>query len=360
MLLKLVQFWFPKLNGDAMLIHIDGFDSYKDSADAGIEYLLSGTNTGLTTNGGRFGGGGISIDIGGYSECKRFFSPLTQLWVGFGIKISGTFNPSPGGNLISFISSAGAEFSISYFPGTLTLWRGFTAGTNVATISTTIDLNTWHWIEFFYSYGTSAGSVQIWVDGIQIGSTYVGNTTNSAGGSINCIAINDSTSNGTTRHFSGIIDDLYILDATQGSNTTRLGDCRVETLVPASNGTTNNGTPSAGSNWQCVNEAQWNTTNYVTITGNSGQEELYNLTSLTSSQYVVYGIRNMAIAEKLDAGPSMLKTVTVSNGSENDSSGIPTLTNWARQYSILETDPHTSAMWTANAINSMQVGVKVA
>jgi hypothetical protein len=109
-----------------------------------------------------------------------------------------------------------------------------------------------------------------------------------------------------------------------------------------------------------VDEAQYNTSDYVTITGASGQEELYTIGALSSSAYVVSGVRMMAIDQKLDAGPSFLKMVAVSSGSEVDSAGIPTLTSWARQYAILDSDPHTSAAWTAAAVNAAQYGVKVA
>ena len=85
------------------------------------------------------------------------------------------------------------------------------------------------------------------------------------------------------------------------------------------------------------------------------------MSNLTSSAYVVYGARAMAISQKSDAGPSLLRLVAVSGGTEGDSAGIPTLCgSWSRQYSIYETDPHTSAAWTAAAVNAMQAGVKVA
>ena len=157
----------------------------------------------------------------------------------------------------------------------------------------------------------------------------------------------------------GTLDDLYILDATQGANTTRLGDCRIATLLPTANAGPNNGTPSAGAAYACVSEARWNTTDYVTLTNTTGQEELYSMGSLPMTPTAVFGVRVLSIADKSDSGAAGFYPAVKSGGVEGDATGVPILTTWARQYGIFETDPSTSAAWTASAVNAMACGVKV-
>lgn len=337
------------------IVHMDGFDSYASLADLNQEYPSNNSSfVAVSLTGGRYGGGGVIL-TNSAAWISRTFSPLAELWCGYAVNISSTYASSPGGYLAQFLGGAGAEFSVTYYVGTLKFTRGTASGTLVGTYSVTISTGAWHWLEVRYKYSATVGVCEVWLDGVQL-ATYSGNTTLNSSGSVNQFQIG-----GATYWINGYIDDLYILDATQGANTTRLGDSRIETLVPTANGATNNGAASAGANYACVNDATWNTTNYVTIPGTTGQTELYEMSDLTSSAYVVYGARAMAISQKSDAGPSLLKLVAVSGGTESDSAGIPTLCgSWSRQYAIYETDPHTSAAWTASAVNAVQAGVKVA
>ena len=477
---------------------MDGFDSYTTLADLSTEYVSSPYT--FSTTGGRYGGGapsvGVSLALG------KFISPLTELWCGFAMYP--TAFGTTAATLLSISGGSGKEFAVVYNGGAIKFYRGTGNDTLVQTTAVTaISLNTWHWMEFRYKYHASTGVCEVWCDGVQLAS-YSGNTTSSGSGSVSFILIGSTI--GNSYNWSGAVDDLYILDATTGSNTTRLGDSRIETLLPTGNGAANNGTcagsipfsfstattlntgvsdlsmspaiaapytgtlsgvavnvsaavssgafsaaiyDSAGNNvlatatplsamaagwntftfvtplsvtagtqyrialwqntsyavyvsatggnwvwkavtytgtfptnpgpstsenpvnfswvyspvvqnWSYVNDFQWDVTGYVTITGTSNQEELYTIGALSSAAYVVSGVRLVAIDQKLDAGPSLLKMVAVSSGSEGASAGIPTLTSWSRQYAILETDPHTSAAWTAAAVNAAQYGVKVA
>ena len=333
-----------------MLVHFDGFDSYAVAADLALEYSIGGSPA-FTTSGGRFGGGAVSLS--GQSFSKALAASTTEIWVGFAGKFS-TY--STHGTICTFVSAAGTEVVLEALPssGFLLHTQGY-SGTIIATslIPANFFSNIWHWIEVRYKYGTSAGVFEVWCDGVQYMS-FTGNTTGYGGGSITSVVIGSGFGSVT-----GYFDDLYIIDvAAGGANTTRLGDCRIATLVPTGN-STNQGTPSSGSAYTCVNEAQYNTSNYITFSPYSaGLIEDYTLGSLPSTPTAIYGMRVLAIGNKSDAGSAGFFPYLSSGGTAAQGAVTPLSTSWGHAFGIFETNPHTSAAWTTSAINAMICGVK--
>jgi hypothetical protein len=343
------------------IVHMDGFDSYVNVADLGVEYTMySSSNVAVNTSAGRFGASGLVFNSTSGSGIGRYIASTTQVWVGYAANLT-AFN-SLNSVLFHVYGTAGAECTVTYYNGILKVVRGTGSGTVVGTYSVTISTGVWHWFEFHYTYGTSSGVCEVWMDGVQL-CAFSGNTTNAGSGSIAAVAIGCGTPSGSGLYgFTGTVDDLYIIDvAAGGANTTRLGDSKIETLVPTSNAGPNDGTASAGSNYQCVDDATLDTADYVTITNTTGQEELYGVGALSSSPYAIFATRAVLVSTKVDAGPAFIKPVVVSGGTEVDGVAQPVLyPSWARQYTIYETDPHTSAAWTMSALNAAKVGAKVA
>jgi len=337
-----------------MLIHLDGFDSYTNLADFSTEYSNAGGYFSISY--GRFGGGcwyAQGSGNGGYFS--RSISNTTQIWTGFSVYFP---NGQIQGNQVTFYSPSGQEFGLGISGQSIYFYKTGVGLQTTILPANTIRANMWNFIEFYYSYGTTTGNSQVWLNGVEIAS-FTGNTANVGGNYINAIIYGFEQPSSIAAFF-GYIDDLYIIDATQGSNTTRLGDCRIGTIVPASNASPNNGTPSSGAAYSCVNEAQYNTTNYVTLTNATGQEELYNMTALPSTPTTVFGMRVLAVTDKSDAGAAFIYPICVSSSVEADGSSQAVSTSWARQYSIIENDPHISAAWTASSIAVVQCGAKVA
>jgi hypothetical protein len=329
-----------------MLVHLDGFDSYSVVADLALEYTYSVSS--FSTSTGRFGGGAI---YNGY--ITKNITPTTELWTGFACKwLSGGLYS----DIITFTGGAGIEAVITALNGGIQLRLGSRGGTVVASCACPQNFiaSMWHWFEVRYKYGTSAGVVEIWLDGVQL-LTYTGNVSSAAGGSISQIQYCN-----TSNSVIGYLDDLYIIDvAAGGANTTRLGDCRIGTLVPTSNASPNQATPSTGSAYTCVDEAQWNTSDYVTFTSYSaGKVEAYGMSSLPSTPTAIYGVRVLAIGDKSDAGSAGFYPYIASGGSSALGAGQPLSTSWGHIYSIFEIDPHTSAAWATAAVNAMACGVQ--
>jgi hypothetical protein len=159
----------------------------------------------------------------------------------------------------------------------------------------------------------------------------------------------------------GYYDDWYILNTQGSTNTTRLGDSRIETLLPNSDAGPNNGTPSTGSSHYAMIDAAQNNggSNYITIANTSGQEELFGENSLSRSPSTVFAVKVLNIVKKTDAGNCNGNSIIVSNGVSSIANSTPLLTSFSSTVGIFETDPNTSSAWTTSGVNASNAGFKI-
>ena len=235
-----------------MLVHIDGFDSYSTGSDLAFQYTSTSFPT-VGTNLGRFGQGAITSNSYRNYITKIFSAPVTEIWTGFALNLSGNSTQYV---ILSIVSNSGIETTLNYNTTTnvIAAYRG-DATTQIGTSAVTPLNNTgWHYIEFHYKISSSVGIVEVWVDDRVIFTNTGQNTTQYANTSFTSIWLGGDGNNAVAATF----DDWYVLDPTQGAfNTTRLGDSRIQTLRPASDAGPNNGTPSTGSaHYAMVNAPQ--------------------------------------------------------------------------------------------------------
>ena len=153
-------------------------------------------------------------------------------------------------------------------------------------------------------------------------------------------------------------DDLYIIDTSGSVNNDFLGDCKVVTIYPSANGTTNSWTASTGSNYQCVDEAQHNTdTDYVS-SSTATQLDLYAMGDITGG--TVLGIRVVNVARKDDAG-TRTAVQAVRTGSTNYFAGSAYSVgdNYTYYGNIWENNPNTTSPWSSSEINGMEAGIRL-
>jgi hypothetical protein len=338
------------------LLHMDGFDSYSVLADLGFEYsAFTGT---LSTTGGRYGGGAYQADDSdGKRLIKILASTYTELWQGCAVKHTGA--GAQQGTVFNFTSSFGAEVQITYDPSTNTwsAYRGDRA-TSLGTYAGMLNATSWHWVEARCVFSPTVGVVELWIDGVRVINLTAQNTRqNGSATGFNQVILGDVS----THHTLKVFDDWYVLDTSGSVNNARLGECRINTLVPTSDASPNNGTRSTGaSNFSCVDEAQNNTTDYVDLTNTSGQTELYGMSDLSVTPTAIYAVRNVVQAQKTDVDALSLSAIIKSNTTTATGTAV-VQTNGAYVHTlqIQEVDPDTSAAWTFSGINAMLCGVKV-
>jgi hypothetical protein len=353
---------------------MDGFDTYNSATDLTIAYFTvtgdsGGDNTnsiGFSTTAGRFGGGAVNFSNQDNMFLKSFQNPLTNIWIGnaFNIQTSSSQNSL----FYNYLSIYGYEAQITFnsSTGLWAIWLGndtfITNPTNppIAQGNYSITNNSWHWIETQYKIGYLTGSSQLWVDGIQVWN--VSNVTTNSSIATTFYSIIFGSNQSATACVVGYFDDLYIIDSTDGGyNTTRLGDCRIETLLPSSDAGPNDGTPLSGSShYAMVNEAQNNSGNtYVTLSGIPGQEEVYGTTQLSSIPEYIFGVRVVNVVEKTDGGITYGNAVCRSGNVTVYGNTQPILSGYFPQFGIFELDPNVSNVWTYSTVNAADVGFSV-
>jgi hypothetical protein len=329
----------------------DGFDLYNNQTDISMAYVsVAGA---VATTGGRFGAGAWQANNYGIT---RAISGITELWTGFAVNTSSTSNQDKA--VLQFGSTVGVEGLVTYNPatGAWKVWNG-SENTLLGTATQMLAAG-WHWVDAHFKLSATVGVMEVWIDNVQLINVTGANTIHNSGVTqVTTVQIGD---NGGGGGLNAYIDDWIINDLSGSINNGRVGDSRIETLVPTSDAGTNNATPSTGtSHYAVVDEPQFDVTDYLTMPNTSGDKEVFGHGALVSTPAIVHAVSIKMVSQKSDAGAYSLEPLVVSNTTEGDGSSQALTTSWGIQSSVFEADPHTSAAWTYANVNSASIGYKV-
>lgn len=215
----------------------------------------------------------------------------------------------------------------------------------------------------YYALGLTAkadptnGFVSFYVDGVQV-LTYTGNT----GSAISGFYFGGDSGGG----MGSLADDFYVDDAV-GEADVAPSSPRFVLLLPNGAGSYTNWTPSAGSNYQNVDDAGANdgdsTFNYATA---SGAKDAYAVTNTTAgvtvpAGHIVRAVTVGAIVRKTDAGFDSQIKLGIRDGSGNESVGSATTLPTSYTY---RRNRHTTAAgggaWSEAAVDNTQIVVESA
>jgi hypothetical protein len=225
---------------------------------------------------------------------------------------------------------------------------GITSGLGLLT-------DVWYYLEIDITFGdATAGSVEVFINDSSVLSLTSIDTRATAGE--NCGSVGLKANSSSPRVF----DDLYILDDQGTDQTTRIGPCFVETVFPDANGTTNNFTPSAGSNYQNVDEGDspdgdttYNSSSTVT------HKDLYGHAALTGSIDTVYAVMPRSYVRVSEAGGRGVKNVARSNVTEVDGTERFIDQSYVYVDEVYENDPNGGGAWTESSVNAAEFGIKI-
>ena len=307
--------------------------------------IVTGRNSGSA---GQFlgSGSGATLAFAGIPQGDRII-------FGFAFKVpSGTMgvdfariNDTGGTTHLIYSISATGIISVTRNSVSLT---GATGTTNLTT-------GIWYYLEFEQIISDTVGEIHCYLDGIQEFSTASNlDTQNGGTGIIN--AFTPTSNNNRTIQ----VDDIYIRSATAGETqkTSFLGDVRVSGLLPTGAGNSAQFTPSAGSNYQNVDD--------TAADGDSTYNESSTLNHIDSfvfadlpSTGTVYAVQSQVMARKTDAGTRSVASVY--RISSTNYVGIDNTLSVDYNYEIdlKELSPATAAAWTVSEINSAEFGYKL-
>lgn len=334
------------------LLFIDGFDHYA-SADVAKKWT---SNTGCTIAATGRRTSGSLVALGGNSAAKTYAAASTLI---AGVALSLSVLPTSARSILSLTDVGTAQVSVRLnLDGTLSVMRGPSSGTVLATSASALAAGSFNYIELKATIHNTAGAYELRVNGVAVvGPTTSANTRNTANASANGVLLGWDGNPGTA---TVTYDDFYICDGTGSTNNTFLGDVRIDTLFPTGDGASSAFTPSTGTtHWSLVDEAAVNTTDYVDGIS-AGDRDLYTFPALTTlATSTVYGVQVCNAALKDDAGSRSIAAVARSSSTNVDGTAAGLSTSQLVFAQVFETDS-ASAAWTQTSVNAAQFGVKVA
>lgn len=152
--------------------------------------------------------------------------------------------------------------------------------------------------------------------------------------------------------------EAYFTDTEQSTgNTLTITTVWSETLRPNGVGTNTQWIPSAGANYECVNEVTPdNDTSYVSTTGNNNHDS-YNLQDHVTGSGTISNVRVYVRAKSLTAG-YILRLAVVIGGVEYEGADITLTDAYADYYEDWAQNPATLAAWTWTEIDALEAGFR--
>jgi len=213
---------------------------------------------------------------------------------------------------------------------------------------------TWHVLEVKLYIHASAGTVEVKLDGVQI-LNLTGQDT-----------LEGSNAYGKEIVFHGVHDDLntwfdciWILDnAGDAPQNDFLGGCRVDVIRPSGAGADADFTPSAGSNYENVDDIYPDDDSTYNESGTVNHQDSYALPSL-STGHTIFGVKSSACIKKTDAGAKGAKILTRVNGTYYKSDEVSPTTDYKIYSKVYQDNPDDSAAWEEADITGMEIGAEV-
>lgn len=341
------------------LLFMDGFDAgdwalkWPIQLNGNIAVPSSSTTTRFGVGRSMYTPGGNG---GGYSGVRRILSTsFGTFYMGFAF-MTEHMACNRAMVVLTGDNAATPHLSLSFsdVSGALQLRIGNYSTVLATSAASIITTSVWRYIEIKGVISDTVGTCEIRVDGEEV-INYSGDTRN--GGTtatIDSIAIQAAAYGSSYRYY---YDDLYLCDGSGPAPYNNfLGDVRVQTLAPNGAGSSTQFTPSAGANFETVDELPYSTTDYVE-SNTAGHKDLYTLSNISTSNFV-FAIGNNVIAKKADAGTGQIRSVMKSGLTTVTGATVVLGSSDSVVSDLRVTDPDTSTGWTASGVNALESGME--
>ncbi len=337
------------------LLWVDGFENYGTSngstpSPSGVlarQYTVGNENY-IDIEEGRLGNG-HSIELG-YSNSYIKTPVLTTndtLIVGFAFQPRSNYSF----DVIRLYDDATEGMGLTYNGGRLSVIRG---GTLLEIADFYFSVNSWYWIEFKVKCNDSTGIYELRVGETVVASDTGVDTKAGSNDYHNIVKLIGGSSIRISR-----FDDFYVCDGAGAVNNDFLGNVSVTTLFPDGIGNSSDFTPSAGNNYENVDEQLIDDDTTYNESSTASHKDTYTYDNV-SALVNIKGLQIDTLCRETDVTSYSLKTPIRSNGTDyDDSAQAIGTTDYVFKRRIAELDPDTSAAWLAAAINAAEFGIKV-
>jgi hypothetical protein len=345
------------------LLFMDGFDHYSAPGGGNTPskwdgYDQYGAGGGTAAGSGRIGGNAMTVGNGGKPNgFYRDYPNTTTMIVGVGVyfpSVPSTYSGGGGVNMLMLRDVGTTQVYLSVNGSNkFVVYRG--DGTLLGTGTATLAAATWYYVELKVLFSDTVGTVDLRVNGNSDISETGKDTKQSANAYCNRVYFGSPGPNDS--HYV-LIDDHYVCDTTGAVNNDFLGDVRVETLRPSGAGTTTDWTPSAGSNYQNVDDTTPNGDTDYNKSKTAGAIDTYAMGDLATASGTVYGVQYLEYVRKDNAGSRTAAPVARIGGTDYAGTTQSVGDTYAYLREVKETSPATSSAWTVSEINGMEYGIK--
>ncbi len=337
------------------VVYMDSFSGYSTQAIFQMLWATSSSGAPGAQGSGRFGGDSRAINpTNAYYECPAQDTYI----VSFAMYLNGV-NTSGSQALFYFQDGSTRHISVNIVLGKLTVWRGDeNSGTQLAQSTRALRAGLWYHIQMKVKIDNSAGTVEIRVDGSASNAKGIPSTTgldtqNGGSAQITRVYLNTHT-NTVDAYFT----DFLLLDTTGGHADTFPGDNKLTIRFPTGAGTHTQFTPSAGSNYQNVDDPTPDGDATYNHDSTVGHKDSFTHTSLAVSGSII-GVKHNFMHRKDDAGLREAASLCVSGGTDYTGTTVTCGSSYFMDWELYELDPDTSLPWVPADLDSAEFGLEV-
>lgn len=354
------------------LLFMDSFDAYA-TADLLEKWTASaaggtGSAVSIGASSGRRGSQGLRWVTGtgtssatlGYVTRGAAATGATAI-MGFAVSMSGPTG-AQGITLCEVRDSVTAQVCLRLNPGgTLSVLRGTqVTGTVLGTSGVALATGTFAYVEWKVLIANAGGTVDVWINGASVLSLTGLDTQNTGAAQWNGVVLGHpgGVSSATTSTSQNVdFDDVYVSDGSGSAPwNTVLGDCRVDVRMPTGAGATTQWTPSAGANWQCVDEIPPNDDTDYVAAATTGLTDTYVVQDAPVAGATIYGVQFNLNMKKTDAGVCTVAPVTRHAGVNYSGAALSPGTAYAYGLQVAATNPGTGVAWVEADFNAAEFG----
>jgi hypothetical protein len=320
---------------------VDSFGSYA-TAQGPLKYSAA---TIVASVGPR---GGSVLRVGSTSTVKQLTAIATRV---VGVRYSQSANIDPA-TLIAFRDSGTAQCDVRLLnTGALQATRnGTVLGTSAASVVQ--GGNVWQYIEVKVTISDTVGVVEVRVNNNVVLNVTGADTKNTANATTDQVAL---TGTGNANHNFA---DLYILNTTGSDNNDFKGDSASDPITVSSAGTTTQWTPSAGSNFQNVDDATPDGDTTYNSSATASQIDLFAMSNIAGAG-TVHAIQWNGYVRKDDAGARSIAPMLRSESTDAQGGTQSVSDSYTYLYQVYDVDPADSNDWTLTKINALEAGYKL-
>lgn len=322
---------------DALLL-----DSETGSGYTHLGMVVVGFAGSLVAAAGRSGGNAFQVTNAGSGVQKPMGSAVGTINLAFGY--SPAAFPSSTGGIVLFSDAGTSQVSFAITnAGAIQFYRGNFA-TLLGTSAAVLTLGVYQHVEVTVTISATVGTVQVWVNSVSV---------------LSLTGLNTKATGNTT------VDSFTLQGPVSGNHNfcdviwkdSRIGDRRVVPIGPTGPGHYTQFTPSAGANWQCVDEVPPNDGTDFNSDTNVGDSDSFVHAALPATATVIDGVIVQVRGANTTTGVGSLAPLLRSGTTDSVGSGTSLNTSYQTLgHLVATTDPATGLAWASAGVNASEFG----